>query len=94
MKQTFLEEKKKPRRVDFDIYKEDFDAAMLGALGMSSRFIESRTSLSHGKIAYRLKKAHVRRSDYRDGTSVFARIVLKHIAPLAKNEMRAYLKDS
>jgi len=62
-----MEEQKKVRRVDFFLHKEDFEAAYLGSLGFSTKYIESRTNLSSRKITYRLRNAQVRRADYRDG---------------------------
>lgn len=84
---------KQPRRVDWWIYKEDYECAYLGALGFSTRYIASRTGLTSGKITYRLKKATIRRMDYRNGSSPFATIVLKNIGPLMKREVNAFLTD-
>jgi hypothetical protein len=64
-----------PRRVDFRMYEEDFECAYLGALGRSTRNITARTKLTPGKVTYRLRKAHIRRIDYRDGTSDIALMV-------------------
>lgn len=93
MKQTFLEEKKKVRRVDFFIYEEDFEAALLGSLGMTSNYIASRTNLTHGKISYRLRKAKIRRSDYRNGESTIARLVMRNLRPVLKRELVGHLKQ-
>lgn len=82
-----------PRRVDWWIYKEDYECAYLGALGFSTRYIASKTGLTNGKIGYRLKKATIRRMDYRNGESRFASIVLKSIRPLMQREVAAFLKN-
>lgn len=84
---------KQPRRVDWWIYKEDFECAYLGALGFSTRYIATKTGLTNGKITYRLKKAEIRRMDYRNGESPFASIVLKSIRPMMQREVNEFLKD-
>lgn len=68
-----------PRRVDFRMYEEDFECAYLCALGLSTKCITTRTKLTPGKISYRLKKAHIRRMDYRDGNSAVSHIVEKYL---------------
>ena len=82
-----------PRRVDWWIYKEDYECAYLGALGFSTRYIQSKTGLSHGKIGYRLKKAMIRRMDYRDGVSPLAKVILQSVRPLMQKEVNAFLSD-
>jgi hypothetical protein len=66
----------KSRPVDFFKYDEDFECVYMGALGFSTRGIQFRLGsgkrLTAGQIAYRLKKANVRRADYRNGDSEFA----------------------
>ncbi len=64
------------RRVNFATVPQDFQAALLGALGFSTAYIQRRTRYSHGQIIYRLRKAAVKRTDYRNGTSAKANIVL------------------
>lgn len=85
--------KNQPRRVDWWIYKEDFECAYLGALGFSTRYIAEKTGLTNGKITYRLKKADIRRMDYRNGTSAFASVILKSVRPMMQREVNAYLKQ-
>lgn len=81
-----------PRRVDWFIYDEDFECAFLGAIGRSNRCIIARTKLTPGKITYRLKKAQIRRLDYRDGYSEIAMIVERALrGPINKN-LTEYLK--
>jgi hypothetical protein len=76
----------KPRRIDFFLHDEDYECAYLGALGFSTKYIMSRTKLGGGQINYRLRKAHIRRIDYRDGTSDFATIIQRSLrGPLDKN---------
>jgi len=42
---------------------------MLASLGFSARLIESRTGLSNGQVAYRLRMGAIKRQDYRNGDS-------------------------
>lgn len=83
----------KPRRVDFFKYEEDYECAFLGALGFSTRFIMGQTKLTPGKITYRLKKAHVRRMDYRDGYSEISAIMVKKMRPEVSNKLTRELKN-
>ena len=79
--------------MDFFSYDEDFECAYLAALGRSNRCIIARTKLTPGKITYRLRKARIRRIDYRDGTSDIALIVERALrSPLNKN-LATYLKS-
>ena len=82
----------KPRRVDFLTIDEDYECAFLGAMGFSTRFIQSRTTLTSGKITYRLKKAHIRRIDYRDGNSDFAEIMLRGMRPVLDKNLTNHLQ--
>ena len=83
----------KPRAVDFYIYREDFDAALLGSLGQSNAAIAVTTGLTKGKVTYRLRKAGIRLSDYRSGTSSIARLVLRNMRPTLEAELHAHLKS-
>ena len=96
MKKTFMEASKraKPRRVDFGLYTEDFECALLGSLGFSTAMIESKTGLTGGKVTYRLKKISVRRMDYRNGESTMAKLVLRNMKPTVERELRSYLKEN
>jgi hypothetical protein len=83
----------KPRRVDFFGNDQDYEAAFLGSLGFSTRCIQGNTKLSPGQITYRLRKAAIRRIDYRDGTSDMARVVLRSMRPTLEKEVMHYLRD-
>lgn len=67
------------RYVDFENNQSDFDAAMLGSLGLSTRFICSKTGLRPSQVTYRLgqKHANIKRKDYRDGNSSVAKAIIK-----------------
>jgi hypothetical protein len=95
MKKTFMEGnvQQKARRVDFYIYKEDFEAALMGSLGQSAAAISSKTGLTKGKVTYRLRKAGVRLGDYRSGESSIARLVLRNMRPTLERELYAHLKS-
>jgi len=83
----------KPRRVDFFGIDEDYEAAFLGSLGFSTRCIQARTKLSPGQVTYRLKKAAIRRIDYRDGTSETATMVMR-LRPSIDKQLVHYLKET
>ena len=85
--------KPKPRRVDFFGISEDYEAAYLGSLGFSTRCIQKHTKLSPGQVSYRLKKAAIRRLDYRDGTSETATIVMRGLRNAIEKELTHYLRD-
>jgi hypothetical protein len=84
---------KAPRRVDFFDNSDDFEAAFLGSLGFSTRCIQKHTKLRPGQITYRLRKAAIRRIDYRDGNSDTATIVLRSLRPALEKDLAHYLRD-
>lgn len=81
-----------PRRVDFFTFKDDYECAYMAALGFSTKAIEKKTGLTSGKITYRCKKSSIKRSDYRNGSSIFARIVHRNLRPTVESELNDYLK--
>ena len=83
----------KARRVDFFTYDEDFECAYLGSLGFSTRYIIHQTHLTPGKITYRLRKAQIRRMDYRNGTREVATIVLRSLRPAITKQVTNFLKN-
>lgn len=80
------------RFVDFQRKKADHEAALLGAMGMSTNFIQSRTNLSSGQVGYRLKKAGIARADFRNGSSPFARLVLSSARDLVDAKLMQQLE--
>jgi hypothetical protein len=83
----------KPRRVDFGLYDEDFECAYLGSIGRTTKSIMLRTRLGPGQVNYRLKKAAIRRMDFRNGTSDVAMIVERALrGPITKN-LEKHLKE-
>jgi hypothetical protein len=81
----------KPRRVDFFTNDSDYECAFLGSMGFSTRCIGRQIQLTPGQIIYRLRKAAIRRIDYRDGTSDVASIMLRHMRPSVEKELTSYL---
>jgi hypothetical protein len=73
------------------MYDEDFECAYLGALGFSTKYIMLRTKLGGGQINYRLKKAHIRRIDYRDGNSDFATMIQRSMRATLTKNLTGYL---
>lgn len=67
-----------------------FKALFLASLGLSTRAIERATSLSPGQINYRTKQAGIKRADYRNGGSVFAKIVLESDEVRRRAEQKAH----
>lgn len=83
----------KPRPVDFFRHDEDFECAYMGALGFSTRAIlQIAKGLTSGQINYRLKKAQIRRMDYRNGVSHVALTVLKGFKPTVQRMVTNHLK--
>lgn len=70
--------------VDFLHNAKDLEAAVLASMGFSTDFIQAKTGLSPGQIGYRLKRAGVKRAEYRSGNSALARMVLGQLHGKAK----------
>ena len=77
----------RPRLVDYMHNAEDYETALLGALGFSSRYIQSKTGLRTGQITYRLRKAQISRMDFRNGQSVYAKMVLRNMRAVAEPKL-------
>jgi len=65
-----------------------FDAALLGSLGFSNRFIAQKTGLSQGQINYALRKADVWRMQFRNGESPEAKALLRQYRNVAESTLR------
>lgn len=72
----------------------DFQCALLGGLGFSTKFIMKRTDLTRSQIGYRLRLAHIRRSDYRNGESSLSSSVLNANSQFIIPQLRAHLSKS
>ncbi len=79
-------------KVNFHKNKNDFQAAMLGSLGFSTEFIRSVTKLTHSQVLYRLGKAHIKRTDYRNGNGQCAALMLKQINGTAQNLVKKQIR--
>lgn len=79
------------RNVDL-LHGDDFHCALLGSLGFSTRLIHSRTGLSPGQIAYRLRKGAIKRQDYRNGDSPLADRVLSQARKVAVTEVQSHIR--
>lgn len=67
-----------PRPVHYISNVDDRMCAILGAMGFATSFIQRETGLTPSQITYRLKKAGIRRIDYRNGTSRAAKLIVRH----------------
>lgn len=90
MKLTKIEPK---RVVDFHHNVSDFKCALLGAMGFSTQFIEEKTGLRPSQIVYRLNKAGVKRTDYRNGKGKVARLVLRSTAEMVQSRLDNFYDD-
>lgn len=68
-----------PRRVDFLAEPADFKVALLGALGKSTLCIVGATKLTPCQVSYRLAKARIKRTDYRNGTGDYDRLIYNSV---------------
>lgn len=73
------------------IFREtvDYDVAVLGEYGWTTKAISRETGLSEGQVAYRLHYAGIKRADYRNGTSATAQLVMEVTRP----EVRQSVND-
>ena len=70
---------------------EDFHAVLLASLGMSAKVISAQTGLSVPRIYYRLRKAQIRITHYRNGTSPIAQMVIEHSKIKAARQLTTQL---
>lgn len=82
-----------PVFVDFFKNRKDFDCALLGSLGFSTRCIQTKTGYSKSQITYRLHKCSVRRSDYRDGISPVSKMVIQQTANVAPKYLKKKIRQ-
>lgn len=67
---------------------QDIECIILGEMGLTTAAIASRSELSEGQVLYRLKKADIKRSDYRSGESKFAQHALRLMRDRMENHVR------
>lgn len=83
----------RPQLVDYLHKREDYNCALLGALGFSSRYIQSKTGLRNTQIQYRLRKAQISRMDFRNGEGVYAKLMLRNMKSIAEPKLVRHLYD-
>lgn len=72
-----------PLLIDLQRKREDYHCVLLASLGFSYAVIQSRTGLSYGQIASRLRRARVKPSDYRNGLTPISTLVIGKCAQQA-----------
>jgi hypothetical protein len=97
MKRTRRTGKRRPIRVDYENNAADHQCALLGSLGFSTKFIIAETGLTECQTTYRLHKAEIRRSDYRNGVKdtvggSAANLVLDLAHEQADRELKKHLR--
>lgn len=80
------------RRVNL-LTGDDFKCAMMGSLGFSTNLIMRHTELTPSQVGYRLRKAEIRRADYRNGESAVAESMLQRARVIAIPAVKAHLKE-
>jgi hypothetical protein len=78
--------------VNFTTNEDDFQCALYGAMGFSSKFIRQQTGLSFCQIGYRLKKASISRADYRNGKTKVAKLVLRAARATVEPRLNDYYR--
>ena len=80
--------------------KEDVATLDLGRCGLTHEAIAEAVGTTPGKVAYRLKMAGIRTSDYRRGTSELAKQIIKYVVDdsakyfeTVVSNLKRYLKD-
>lgn len=81
-----------PKFVDYISNRSDYECAIYGAMGFSTSFISQKTGLTNCQVLYRLNKASIKRSDYRNGKSIFVQSVIKNSATDAKTQLQFHLR--
>lgn len=86
--------KAKPKPVDFVNNAMDLRCAVLGSLGFTTAAIMDRCGYTTSQVTYRLKKATVKRMDYRSGESEMAKFVLSQATVKAANAIRDWASQN
>ncbi|HEX4647049.1 MAG TPA: hypothetical protein VH598_15710 [Verrucomicrobiae bacterium] len=72
----------------------DFDCLMLGSFGLKTRVIADYTGLTASQVVYRLKKAKIRISDFREGHGPFAAMVLEGLKRRAAKQVTQQVRQA
>ena len=81
------------RRVHFTENADDFRCALLGRMGFSTQFIMRQTRLSQGQVSYRLRRARIKRSDYREGKLSITTGLIQSASQVSIPALLAHLKE-
>ena len=73
------------------VRSDELDCGILAKMGMSTKCIMEETGLTHCQVTYRLNKAGIKRKDYRDGKSDFARLVMRRMMPSTNRDKQSVL---
>lgn len=84
--------RRKLQKLSFMDDDKYFQTAVLGSLGFSYKAIAAATGLNHGEIYYRLKLRKVKLRAYRDGESVFSKMVLARTERMVAKQLAQQLE--
>jgi len=70
---------------------DELRCAILAGMGFSTKFIMAETGLTACQISYRLRKASIKRAEYRNGESAMAERMLGYV-PSSKQAIRGLMK--
>lgn len=72
------------KEIDFKcVSGADFQCIVYGAMGFSARHIGKKLGFSSSQVYYRMKKAHLRIRDYRNGESPLSELMFRRSHKLA-----------
>lgn len=75
-------------RVDFLNKIDDFQVALMGQFGFSNKAIQKKVNYSNSQITYRLRKAKIRRFEYRNGENELSQLIIAGTARTAAKQLR------
>jgi hypothetical protein len=79
------------RRIDYRA-ADNFLCCRLALLGFSTDLIMRKCRLSESQVFYRLRKAGIRRWDYRNGVSEIAGIVIQQTMKATRRDLEERLR--
>jgi len=79
------------RRIDYRA-AENFLCCRLALLGFSTALIVRKCNLTTSQVCYRLRKASIRRWDYRNGESEIAGIVIQQTQKATRRDLETRLR--
>ena len=79
------------RRINY-LAAENFLCCRLALLGFSTKLIMRKCDLSRSQVLYRLKRAGIRRWDYRNGESEIANVVIQRTQQATKRDLETRLR--